>query len=213
MLVKRPDEANQFDFDFTQQLQDTETLLAYTVTLSPQLVPVNDFISGKKVCVVLDGGINGQLYKIAVAATTNLGNALAMVSQLMVMDQAPTDDDIAELRAMTDSTDDRNTLRSLIFSYPLVDINGELPFLDELEQTVNLDWIGTYDLNAAASMLWLRKANALYDKFDYVADGGHFSRSQEFDHCLKMSRYYAARRSPSLARLVRIDSRRKEDDD
>lgn len=77
-------------------------------------------------------------------------------------------------------------LVSYIRLYPIPDYNRKLP-----DQT---GWIPTYDLNAAASDIWLEKAASSSEKFDFQADGGNYSENQVYENCMKMHRMYGARR-------------------
>lgn len=62
----------------------------------------------------------------------------------------------------------------------------------------------SYDLNGAAADLWRERAATKAGKFDASVDGHNLTRSQWFDHCLKMSDYYAQRSRPMTVRAWRV---------
>ncbi len=111
--------------------------------------------------------------------------------------------EIAKARRMvnepTDAVYGDDSIQDYIEEYPLVDENGESPRIPSTttpgEQMTNPDWTATYDLNAAASAIWVEKAGEPAQDYDFEADGGKYSRSQVFDHAMKMSRYFGSRRS------------------
>ena len=111
---------------------------------------------------------------------------------------------ISRLRRMVDepgtTTYDDDALQTYIEEYPLVDERGEDPHTWDTSATPptrddNDEWIPTYDLNAAAADIWEEKAAGLAEDYDFAADGGKFSRSQAYEHYMRMSRHYRSRRS------------------
>lgn len=52
------------------------------------------------------------------------------------------------------------------------------------------DYTTTYDLYRAAAEAWDRKANMVAEGFDFIAEGGEFSRSQVFKHYISQARRY-----------------------
>ena len=118
----------------------------------------------------------------------------------------PCTDLVPELRDMvaepTAETYTDAIFANLIARYPLVDADGYEPDDDE--------WTATYDLNAAAANIWARKRAALATQFDFTADGGTFSRSQQFEMAGKMARYYKALSAPRSLK-VHIDHRTERD--
>lgn len=105
----------------------------------------------------------------------------------------------AELTTATYSDSD---IQSEIEKYPLVDDRGEEAFTWDTStqpptQDANEDWIITYDLNAAAAIIWGEKAGLLAGNFDFAVDGGNFSRNQAFENAMKQTRHFQARRSPT----------------
>lgn len=71
---------------------------------------------------------------------------------------------------------------------------------DEVGLIVDSDDLGpldtgyttTYDLNAVASEVWREKASMTAEGFDFAVEGGSFTRSQHYSHCLEMARKYGA---------------------
>lgn len=112
---------------------------------------------------------------------------------------------IAQLRRMvaepTTATYDDATLTTYIEAYPHIDQYGESP-LDEWGET-NADWTATYDLNGAAADVWQEKASAVASKFDFAANGGNYTQSQQYEQYMKQCRYYRSRRMPSTMMLVK----------
>jgi len=111
---------------------------------------------------------------------------------------------IAQLRRMTaeptTTTYSDALLISMIEAYPHIDEWGEGPTDDD--GVWNDDWFPTYDLNATAADVWQDKAGAVAVKFDFAADGGNYSQSQQYEQYMKQCRYYRSRRLPSTVRMV-----------
>lgn len=93
------------------------------------------------------------------------------------------------------------TLTTYIETYPHIDQYGESPLDDYGE--ANAEWTPTYDLNGAAGDIWQEKAASVASKFDFTADGGNFSQSQQYEQMMKQARYYRSRRMPSSVMLVK----------
>jgi len=122
---------------------------------------------------------------------------------------------IAELRRrVNEATTDTYTdalLQSIIEKYPMIDELGTKPY--EFVQTggvptksININWIPTYDLNASASQVWQEKAATVAANFDFTADGGNFTQSQEYIHAISMARFFLARASvKTITQIVSID--------
>lgn len=112
---------------------------------------------------------------------------------------------IAQLRRMvaepTTTTYSDADMRTYIEKYPHIDQYGESP-LDEWG-VANTDWTPTYDLAAAAADLWEEKAAGVISKFDFSANGGTYSQSQQYEQYMKQCRYYRSRRMPSTVMLVK----------
>lgn len=106
--------------------------------------------------------------------------------------------DVARLRRLvnepTTTTYDDDALAEYIERYPVTDSAGLDP--------EDAGWAATYDLNAAAADIWGEKAAALQGQYDFSADGGSYSRGQQYEQAVKMANYYAARRRPT-SRAVR----------
>lgn len=56
-------------------------------------------------------------------------------------------------------------------------------------------WVETYDVNLAAADICEEKAAAVAARFDFSADGGSYTRSQEFDHWSRLASRYRSRRA------------------
>lgn len=119
---------------------------------------------------------------------------------------AATTAQIAQLRRMTGlvaSTDYSDaTLEAYIETYPLKDERGEEPYTWDTStspphQDTNVEWIATYDLNAAAADVWDERAATVAQDFDFSADGGNYSRSQVAAQYQERARYYRSRRRPA----------------
>jgi hypothetical protein len=112
---------------------------------------------------------------------------------------------IAQLRRMvaepTTATYSDAILTTYIETYPHIDQFGESP-LDAYGEA-NADWTATYDLAAAAADVWQEKAGAVASKFDFAANGGQYTQSQQYEQMMKQVRYYRARRMPTTATLVK----------
>jgi len=117
---------------------------------------------------------------------------------------------IAQVRRMTNepltTTYSDAAITTLIESYPVMDELGTEPYYWNYTTTppskvANIDWIPTYDLNAAAADVWAEKASVLSTDFDFNADGGSYTRSQAYEQAMKQQRHYASRRAPTTIRL------------
>ena len=97
-------------------------------------------------------------------------------------------------------------MTAYIEACPVTDENGEPPRVAPTttpgEMMVNPDWTATYDLHAAAAMIWQEKAALLAPNYDFSADGGNYSRSQGYAHAMQMVRFHLSRRNPKTMTLV-----------
>ena len=119
---------------------------------------------------------------------------------------------IAQLRRMVAETTATVTysdtyLTTYIEAHPMYDERGEEPYTWDSSTTpptkvVNLDWIATYDLNAAAADIWDEKAAEVADQFDFSADGASHSLSQKYEHYQRRAAYYRARRATRSITLI-----------
>jgi hypothetical protein len=57
-------------------------------------------------------------------------------------------------------------------------------------------WYPTYDLALAAAEIWSEKAATVAANFDFEADGGNFSKSQQYEHYAKQERKWRSLRVP-----------------
>lgn len=122
---------------------------------------------------------------------------------------------VSELRRMIDELTDETysdaILEEYIGKFPKIDELGSIPYEYVLvggipTKTWNASWIASYDLNAAASGIWREKAAKVSHRFDFNADGGDYKRSQEFQHCDSMSRFFLARSSiKTITQVIAID--------
>jgi len=119
---------------------------------------------------------------------------------------------IERLRRMVDEPDDTtyddDALTDYIERYPLVDELGEEAYTWDTStqpptQEENDDWIATYDLNAAAADIWEEKAATVAEDFDFSADGGRYSRSQAYEHYMKMAARYRSKRAMGTISAVK----------
>ena len=117
---------------------------------------------------------------------------------------AATADEIMQLRRMTgevsNSTYYDNILSGYIERYPLNDARGEAPYdwdtsSEPPTRDANENWIPTYDLNAAAALIWEEKASAYITDYDFSADGATLNRSQAFRHMMAQAGYYRSKRA------------------
>lgn len=116
---------------------------------------------------------------------------------------------IAQLRRMvaepTTTTYSDALLTTYIEKYPHIDEQGELPYTlssdTPPEQVVNDDWIPIYDLHAAAGDIWEEKAATVANLYDFAADGGNYSRSNQYEQYMAQARNHRARRMPGMMRL------------
>lgn len=103
----------------------------------------------------------------------------------------PTNFQVDDLRRMVAETGPTTTfndddLLAVILRYPLDDLGGLKP--------TDTAWTGRWDVNLAAAEIWELKAGQVTGDFDFQADGGNFSRSQVYDHCMAMANRYRSRR-------------------
>lgn len=116
---------------------------------------------------------------------------------------------IAQVRRMTAEMDsatyDDSMIAGYIEAYPHIDEQGEEPFTLSSDTPPvhedNLDWMPTYDLHAAAADIWEEKAATAAAQYDFSADGGNYSRSNQYEQYMKQARFHRSRRMPSTARL------------
>lgn len=116
---------------------------------------------------------------------------------------------IAQLRRMVaeplTTTYSDALLTTYIETYPHIDEQGELPYTLSSDtpptQEVNSNWIPNYDLHAAAGDCWEEKAAAVANLYDFAADGGNYSRSNQYEQYMAQARSHRARRMPSTMTL------------
>lgn len=126
-----------------------------------------------------------------------------------VLTLAP-DENIGKLRRMTNETKSTTYTDPEMTAYleacPVTDENGEAPRVPSTTtpgaMMVNPDWTATYDLHAAAAMIWEEKAAIASSNVDFEADGASYSDSQTFEQAMKMVRFHLSRRNPKTITLV-----------
>ena len=119
----------------------------------------------------------------------------AMAARLRLMVDEPTED-----------TYDDDLIDDYIEAYPLIDVLGtdpqdvdfstSPPTISELDE-----WIPTYDLHAAAADIWIEKAGAIAENFNFSADGGRYDRSKKHDQYMMQSRYHSSRRAAKSSQV------------
>lgn len=80
-------------------------------------------------------------------------------------------------------------------AHPVKDPTGRKPS--------TFGWTATYDVNAATADLWSLIAANLSALYDFSADGASFTRSEVFDHALKMQRHFNSRRYATSVAVAR----------
>lgn len=127
---------------------------------------------------------------------------------------------IAQVRRWTNEataehyTDD--ALQALIEQFPKVDERGIAPYwydtaTDPPTQVATVGWYPTYDLHAAAAVVWEDKAALLAETVDRPTQGptpGVHRETQPRDYALAQARYHKSRSSAKNATLVAWPSRR-----
>lgn len=117
---------------------------------------------------------------------------------------------VLQVRRMTDERTEASytdeALEAIIEAHPLMDPRGEVPGTwDESTEPptweVNANWIETYDLHAAAAMVWEEKAAALAGEYDLTAEGVVIHNSQKYDHAMDMARFHRSRRAVAVVRV------------
>ena len=73
---------------------------------------------------------------------------------------------------------------ALLDAYPMPDGSGREPTDD--------DWVGVWDLNAAAAEGWRMKAGKVAGDFNFSADNASYSKADVLAHCLEMQTRYAS---------------------
>lgn len=101
-------------------------------------------------------------------------------------------------------------LTGYIERYPHMDSFGENP--TDVWGEANSNWTPSFDLSAAAADIWQEKAGTVAGKFDFSADGGNYSQSQQYEQYMKQCRYFRARRLPSTVRLVKSPEETQNDE-
>ena len=128
---------------------------------------------------------------------------------------------IAELRRMVNEPSGEGVysdtlLTTYIEKYPHIDEQGEEPFTLSSAvppvHVVNSEWMPTYDLHAAAADIWEEKASTIAGLYDFSADGGNYSRSQQYEQYMKQARNHRARRMPTSARVHKWPDESKNED-
>lgn len=118
---------------------------------------------------------------------------------------------IATLRRMVDepttTTYSDDLLTTFIEAHPVMDELGNMPYTwttatSPATKVVNVGWIPTYDLNAAAGDIWSEKAAALAKEYSFSADGGNYQVSEKLNQAQRMASYFQSRRSMRVIPIV-----------
>lgn len=75
-------------------------------------------------------------------------------------------------------------VEALLDAYPMEDTDGRAPG--------DVDWVGTWDMNAAAAEGWRMKAGKVAGDFNFSADNASYSKADVLAHCLEMETKYAS---------------------
>lgn len=75
-------------------------------------------------------------------------------------------------------------LGALLDAYAAQDGAGRAPS--------DAEWVGTYNLNAAAAEGWRMKAGKVAGDFNFSADNASYSKADVLAHCLEMETKYAS---------------------
>lgn len=111
---------------------------------------------------------------------------------------------IAEIRRLsaepTTTTYSDALITSILEQYPRKDELGTDPYYYQTvgstaTKVTNTAWIPTYDQNAALAQIWMEKAAAVASHFDFKADGGDYTQSQEYVQAMSTARFFLARSS------------------
>jgi hypothetical protein len=161
--------------------------------------------------VAVDGtaqtsGVTANDFTGSVTYTVTAADASTQEYVVTVTVSEVTSPQIAKVRRMVSepatTTYSDAAIQTIIEAHALVDSEGYSP-----DQA---NWTATYDLNAAAADIWEEKAGGVFDHFDFTADGGHFTRSQKYEHAMKQARYYRSKRNYAAVELETVP---KPDDD
>ena len=95
---------------------------------------------------------------------------------------------------MTSTTYSDTDISAFLAAHPLRDSAG-------LEST-ETDWVGAWDSYQAAADIWEEKAAAVVGSFDYSADGGSFSRSQQVQQMHDQAKRLRARGSAKSVKIL-----------
>lgn len=66
---------------------------------------------------------------------------------------------------------------------------------DAAQAPTHADYTPTYDLYAIAATVWDEKAALTAEGYDFAAEGGSFSRSQHYRHCVEQGKRMRAKQS------------------
>lgn len=108
---------------------------------------------------------------------------------------------------LTDATYSDYTLSLYIEARSVRDVRGISPIDWDYTtlpptQTINPDWIPTYDINAAAADIWDEKAAAVADCISFSADGATYSVNEKVANYNRMAAKYRSRARIGSVKLV-----------
>lgn len=76
----------------------------------------------------------------------------------------------------------------------IADESGLIKDSDDLAPSA-ATYTQTYDLNAVVASVWEEKAGLTAEGFDFAAEGGSFTRSQHYRHCVEQAKRWHGRMS------------------
>jgi len=165
--------------------------------------------SAEVASVAQTSGVTANDFTDTVTYTVIAGDATEKEYTVDVLLSAVAPSEIAALRRMvaesTTTTYSDALISAFIDAHPHIDEQGENPYTLSSDTppvpVENTSWIPTFDLNAAAADIWEEKASTVAHKYDFAADGGNYSASNQFEQYMKQARYYRSRRLPSTAKM------------
>lgn len=130
----------------------------------------------------------------------------------MALTDSITAADLAKLRRCIDepipAVYDDDTLKDYLVRYPLMDERGVSPYyyntaVQPPVQVAVSGWYATWDINACAAELWLEKASAVAEDFNYPNYvGGQYDQSRVYDSYMRSARRYASRAAATTIHAI-----------
>lgn len=86
-IKKASGETLNVSMDFSNQLEDVDTITLVSVSSSPSGITIdNEVVSGQTVQFSIAGGVDGQNYTVSVSVTTSTGETLIGYGPLKIRD-------------------------------------------------------------------------------------------------------------------------------